>query len=300
MTSGKQDARPCPACKSHDREYVGSKNGFEVIVCGACSTVFTTGLPSELEAQDYDGYYDESNLEVPEFIKQRTQEIVSGFEDYRQQNRLLEIGFGAGTILDAARDAGWDVFGQEISKSAVDHAKARGFNVFHGELHDAHYPDGSFDVVIASEIIEHLSEPEKMLAEVKRILRPGGVFWGTTPFARSFSFRLMGIDWSTLAPPEHLQLYSIQGMEGMLHRAGFSTFELRTTGANPMEIANYLGSYVRSTSGNQESTFNRVESVYKLNEQLTSTGRGRWLKSATNRILDLLKIGDSLKIVARR
>ena len=299
MISNQEHARPCPACKSGVSKYVGTKNGFEIIACGDCSTLFTTSLPTELETQDYDEYYDSSNLTVPEFIKRRGREIVSDFEAYRKENRFLEIGFGAGTILEAAESAGWEVFGQEVSRPAVEHANARGFNTFLGELHEANYPDEYFDVVIASEIIEHLVEPEKVLAEIRRILRPGGVFWGTTPFARSISYRVMGIDWSTLSPPEHLQLYSIRGIKGMLERAGFSTVKLRTTGANPMEIASYLRSFLKSKDEEQPQTFDRVQSAYKLNEQLTTSRRGLWLKNATNGILDLLKIGDSLKILAK-
>lgn len=300
MISNQQHARACPACRSRVSRYVGSKNGFEIIACRDCSTLFTTSLPTELETQDYDGYYDSSNLTVPEFIKRRGREIVSDFEAYRKENRFLEIGFGAGTIMEAAESAGWVVYGQEVSRPAVEHANARGFNTFLGELHEANYPDEYFDVVIASEIIEHLVEPEKVLAEIRRILRPGGVFWGTTPFARSISYRVMGINWSTLSPPEHLQLYSLTGMKGMLERAGFSNVKMRTTGANPMEIASYLRTQLKGKGDDQDSTFDRVQSGYKLNEQLTTTRRGLWIKNATNSVLDLLKIGDSLKILAER
>lgn len=298
MDSGCKRHRPCPACKCRESDYIGAKNGFDIIACRSCRTLFTTTLPSEENTQNYDEYYDSSNLQVPNFIKQRGREIVSGFERFRMNNRFLEIGFGAGSTIEAAGNADWDVFGQEVSKTAVEQAQSQGFNAFLGELHEAQYPDQYFDVVFASEIIEHLLEPEKVLKEVRRILRSGGIFWATTPFARSISYRMIGINWSVLSPPEHLQLYSIPGMKGALRRAGFSTVKFRTTGVNPVEVTSFLRSVLRKERPDEYSYFDRVASGYNLNEQLLGSRRGLWLKGAANSVLNLLKIGDSLKIVA--
>lgn len=86
----------------------------------------------------------------------------------------------------------WETFGVEVSKTAVENAKNFGFNVFHGELHEANYSANFFDVIIASEILEHLYDPRKLVREVYRILRPGGLFWATTPSSRGLSSLLSG------------------------------------------------------------------------------------------------------------
>ncbi|HVF46160.1 MAG TPA: class I SAM-dependent methyltransferase [Pyrinomonadaceae bacterium] len=293
--------RKCPACSSAVRRSHGRKNGFEIFVCRGCRTIYTDRLPSLAEAQDYDSYYCESNLTVPGFIETRIDEILAGFSSYRQTNRLLDVGFGAGTILERASALGWQAFGQEISAPAARHARARGFEVFLGDLCDAGYPDQYFDVVTASELLEHLPDARTVLADIARILRPGGLLWATTPAADSLSFRLLDTKWSNLSPPEHTQLYSRSGIARMLSEAGFSTMSLKTHGLNPAEI---LSHFPRFRFGQDEQggveDFDPGPTGYALNEQFTRNPFRRFVKDALNSGLNLLRIGDSLKIFAER
>jgi len=287
------ERRRCPACDSSDARSSGSKNGFDFFVCRSCKTIFTGRLPMPDEDEDYDNYYSESNLSAPDFVVERIGEIIGDFSAFRETNRLLDVGFGAGTIMDVATEMGWDVCGTEVSQPAVDHAKAKGRTVHHGTLKSAKFPDSHFDVVTASEILEHLADPVGELVEIFRILRPGGLFWGTTPSARSISFTLMGQDWTVLCPPDHTQLYSKVGARLMLKKAGFSSIRFQTLGLNPSEILNF---YRRRTT--PEGPFDRVGTSYALNEKMTRSPARKLVKGGLNMMLDVLQIGDSLKIFA--
>lgn len=290
-----ESRRPCPACQSTEAGYCGSKNNFEIFVCGHCASIFTSHLPASDETEDYDAYYTDANLSVPDFISERLKEIVGQFAGYRQNNRLLDVGFGAGTILREATNQKWDAFGTEVSKTACEHGKKLGYKVFHGTLSEGGFEDNYFDVVTASEILEHLPDPEAELREVARILRPGGLFWATTPSARSLSFRLMKESWTIVSPPEHTQLYSKAGATLMLRNAGFTNVRMVTSGLNPAEIVNYY------RSPKQESTgFNRVGKGYELNEQLTKSPFRKRVKNSLNVALNLFQLGDSLKIFAQK
>jgi 2-polyprenyl-3-methyl-5-hydroxy-6-metoxy-1,4-benzoquinol methylase len=287
--------RPCPACKNTIGDFRGSKNGFDIFVCSGCKTIYTSRLPVGDETEDYDNYYTDANLVVPDFISQRVREIIGGFSRYRKTNRLLDIGFGAGTILTEAKNQNWDAYGTEVSQPAVDQAKKMGHRVHHGLLKSATFTDGFFDVIIASEILEHLPEPEEELREISRILRPGGLFWATTPSAGSLSFILMKNHWSVLSPPEHTQLYSKRGARLMLTQAGFSNIQTKTTGLNPSEIINYY-----RPRSNNDSAFDRVGAGYDLNEKMTKGPVRRTLKAFLNSALNLFQMGDSLKILAEK
>src|SRR5262249_58668344 len=96
-TAGPNVSRACPACGSNDRVHRGEKSAFELVSCTSCGTIYTSTLPNTSALDDYVDYYSDANLSVPEFIQRRVEEIVAGFDSYRQTNRLLEIGFGAGT-----------------------------------------------------------------------------------------------------------------------------------------------------------------------------------------------------------
>jgi len=284
--------RLCPGCGNREGRRAGSKNGFEILVCGSCKTIYTDRLPASSETEDYDHYYSETNLTAPEFVNVIVAELIAGFEKYRTRGRLLDIGFGSGNLLHEAREQGWEVYGIEVSAPAFEQAKSRGFNVFHGDLVAAAYENEFFDVVCASEILEHLPDPQNALKEVARILRPGGLLWATTPSAGSLSFRISGAKWSVISPPEHTQLFSKKAVSDMLSKAGFSRIRLRTHGFNPTEVINNLR--------NVNPEVSRVESGYRLNENLTRTPIRRGVKRILNGSLNALRLGDSLKIFAER
>ncbi len=290
-----KDQRPCPACNCSDTRCFGSKNNFDILGCRDCGTLFTDRVPDETEAENYDDYYSESNLKVPGFIRERLKEIIGGFESYRKCNRLLDIGFGAGTMLEVAKDMGWEVYGLEVSKPAAEQARQRGFNVVHGDLAGSGYDEGYFDVITASEILEHLPAPESDLREIVRILRPGGLFWGTTPSAKALSFKILKLNWSVLSPPEHIQLYSSKGAHLMLVESGFEKVSFKTYGLNPSEIMHHF-----RAANEMEDQFSPVGSAYELNESLTRSPMRKAVKKALNGTLNVLGIGDSLKIFATK
>lgn len=289
--------RNCPACQSADFRGHGRKNEFEMVVCRNCGTLYTATLPSLASAQDYDAYYTSANLSDPEFIHKRLDEIVARFSPYRKSNRLLDIGFGAGSLLKAAARADWEAQGLEVSKTAVTQARAGGFKAFCGELSEARYPGGHFDVVTTSELLEHVPEPRILVAEISRIVRPGGLWWATTPHSNGASGHLLGLKWSAVSPPEHLHLFSVAGIRSLMLNSGFRRARIQTEGVNPFELLR-MAPGRKSAATPQE--FDRVRTGYQLNAAIVSTAPRRRLKDFANMLLRLSRMGDSLKIWAQR
>lgn len=293
-----QNKRRCPACGSDAFREAGQKNGILLLSCRNCATLYATDCPVTSSTQHYDEYYDEHNLTVPDFIHQQLRGIVTQFAPFRQTNRLLDVGCGSGVLLEAARDAGWEAEGVEVSRPAVEHIRERGFKVFHGELSEARYPDGYFDVVTATELLEHVPDPQALVAEVTRILRRGGLFWATTPHSKGMSGRMLGTKWSIVSPPEHLHLFSLRGMRNLLASSGFSRPRIVTHGVNPFEILKAIRNRGQKTEDSAVSGNERVESSYQLNEKLTKNQFNKALKTTLNAGLRLTRMGDSLKIWA--
>ena len=198
--------RHCPACSSDRRRKLGIKNELEIVRCLECATLYCPYTPWYTSRDYYDSYYEQRFSEELPIVSRRLEEITSEFSRFRKTNRLLDICCGAGSLLQAARVNGWDSQGVEVSSSSVSYVRALGFEVFHGELSEATFEAGQFDVITAVELLEHLVEPMNVVSEVHRLLRPGGVFWTTTPNARSLTARVRGLDWRSIAPPEHLSV----------------------------------------------------------------------------------------------
>jgi len=96
-------------------------------------------------------------------------------------------------------------------------------------LEDNKFPENSFDVVIASHLIEHLNDPKTFFKEVYLILKDGGRLFITTPNISGFQARLNGGHWRS-AIFDHLYLFSDRTLSKLLKDTGFKVERCRTWG----------------------------------------------------------------------
>ena len=98
---------------------------------------------------------------------------------------IVDLGCGDGSALAVAagHNPGHRFAGIDWSTEALRRAQARGLTVVRGGVAEPGLPvaDGVADVVIMSELIEHLVDPDGAVAEVRRVLRPGGSLLLSTP-----------------------------------------------------------------------------------------------------------------------
>ena len=157
--------------------------------------------------------------------------------ELRPGDRMLDLGCGAGEFSGAASDAG-----AAVTAADVAHEALRRVNAKHPELATVQVPfdgplplgDGSFDVVWAGEVIEHVADTARWLSEVRRVLTPRGRLLITTPNHGRLPLLVHGIE--ALAPPlgDHLHLYDAAGLRRLLDEFGFGEIEVRRTGGPPL------------------------------------------------------------------
>lgn len=99
---------------------------------------------------------------------------------------ILDAGCGTGYGLEIMAAAGAGaITGVDIDEDAVAEARSRGercgASVFQGDLQALELPDDEFDVAVCFETIEHLDSPERGLAELRRVVRPGGMIVVSSP-----------------------------------------------------------------------------------------------------------------------
>lgn len=103
--------------------------------------------------------------------------------------RVLNIGAGNGYLEDKAMGLGWDICSLDPDQGAVNQLLQKGVMACQGYMEKMPFADDSFDVVVASEVLEHLTDQQLLpaLSEVVRVLRGGAWFIGTVPYDEELS-----------------------------------------------------------------------------------------------------------------
>ncbi|MDR2952499.1 MAG: class I SAM-dependent methyltransferase, partial [Treponema sp.] len=142
---------------------------------------------------------------------------------------VLDAGCATGALLAYLRGRGWRCTGVEISPCAEYARKERGLDVRSLPLEENKFPAGSFDVILASHLIEHLNNPRSFLNEVFRALASEGRVFITTPNIAGFQARITGANWRS-AIFDHLFLFSKQTLKALLIDTGFKIEGIHTWG----------------------------------------------------------------------
>jgi 2-polyprenyl-3-methyl-5-hydroxy-6-metoxy-1,4-benzoquinol methylase len=175
-----------------------------------------------------------------------------------EPGRLLDVGCGHGHWLAQMREKGWQVEGQDIDAAAAQLGRrTHGLNVHIGTLSHLELPSNSFDAITLSHVIEHVHEPDSLLAECRRLLKPGGTVVAVTPNLRSYGHQRFGVHWIGLDPPRHLMLFSPTSLARVAFRAGFVQYRIWSTPVHAQFTA--IASYDLRNKGRH-----RLEDPYVL------------------------------------
>jgi 2-polyprenyl-6-hydroxyphenyl methylase/3-demethylubiquinone-9 3-methyltransferase len=129
--------------------------------------------------------------------------------------KLLDIGCGAGLLTNALAQEGHCVTGIDLSEQSLKVAAAKDVTkkvtYLHANAYHLPFQDESFDVVCAMDILEHVENPEKLIKEASRVLKPGGLFFFHTFNRNLLSFILIikGVDLFCQNAPKNMHVYPL-------------------------------------------------------------------------------------------
>jgi SAM-dependent methyltransferase len=139
--------------------------------------------------------------------------------------QVIDFGCGQGYFLDALRSAGHQCLGIEISETTGRRTMAKGHRV--APTLDA-LADQSFAAVVSVHVIEHLPDPDQILAALRRVLRPQACFYFEVPNADSWQARLFGRRWLHCEAGLHIHHFTARAMAGLLAAHGYQTERIST------------------------------------------------------------------------
>jgi SAM-dependent methyltransferase len=142
--------------------------------------------------------------------------------------RVLDLGCRYGALTQAYV-TGNQVVGVDVDRDALAEAAKLGIETLWADVEQPlPLGDASFDAVVAGELLEHLRDPGALVAEARRVLRPGGVLVGSVPNFFRLKSRLrflLGRTPEFLDDPTHLRFLSGDDVRRLL--AAFDEVELR-------------------------------------------------------------------------
>lgn len=210
---------------------------------------------------------------------------------------VLDIGCAYGPFLAAGAEAGWQVFGTDISKGAVDHVQ----NQLKFPAVCAPFPDFSpvqefgiaqFDAITMWYVIEHFSQLGSVLKAVSSMLKVGGVFAFSTPSASGVSARFSPDSFFANSPADHFTLWEPKGTKEILRKFGFKVEKIVSTGHHPERFPSVKSHKTK-----------KLKSVQDLSSQLESNPNtktnlppGSLLYSSLYGLSRCFRLGDTFEV----
>ena len=237
-----EEVRVCPLCGGAVRALVleatdllhGLPGVWGVRRCGSCGFMATTPRPTEgamprFYPNDYGPHGSPSAPPARTGLGKCTETLARWVFNPRELllpstgiASVLEVGCGSGRLLEQLAGRGWEVWGLEPVAAAVARvAEPLRARVRCADLHTTEYPSGSFDLIVAQMVLEHLRDPLHCANRIAQWLRPGGYLSGSVPNAGSWEFRVFGPLWFALQVPTHLFHFTPGTLRRLLESAGF-------------------------------------------------------------------------------
>lgn len=293
-----------------------------ILVCTSCGTLFEEYLPSIEEISACYGIYSYGSRKA---VNPSTQLSYNKILDYFEciigsPRSVLDIGCGQGDFLVSATKKGWRAQGTEYSESAIQLCVNYGLDVYSLER-SRDMLQGSYNLVTLFEVIEHLSSPNSVLSDTYQLLQPGGFLYITTPNANSLLRLLEKDNFQILRYPEHLIVFTPNGLRSILASTGFEVLRIYSTGFDLERFIKFMRSlhrlifdYIPTCIYGDKRLKMRMDKLgssvrcarsteSSLNEKLrrlSQTGPFSCVKTLINYVLSTLAVGDTIKVVARK
>jgi SAM-dependent methyltransferase len=220
-------------------EVLDADNGAEEFLlnlCTACRSGRVEGPPAANRLEKYysRAYYGEGASKFARPLQAivnvsaaRIARSIRDSLDRPSQARVLDIGCGRGLLL--AELSRWGVQGVGLERAVEEPAQfSSSVEIRIGGVRDQEFANSTFDAAILWHALEHLPDPQESLAEVRRILKPGGLLVLAVPNNASWQSRAFGRHWFHLDVPRHLHFFGHAGLTDLVRRHGYRVVKSST------------------------------------------------------------------------
>lgn len=256
----------CTLCRKDKYKKIYAERGtLGIVQCVDCNLIYVNPRlknPEEVYWGDAEKYFKEARLIFEG--KAAHHRDINYVEDlkliyqYKPAGNFLDVGTNMGFFLNNAKKwKGWNLYGVEPSPSISDMArKYFGLNIRTSFLEDAAFENDFFDIITMTDVFEHIVNPERILGEAGRILKPDGILFIKVPNGLFNLFKLMTAkmagrlrNYDIFDSYEHVVHYSAATLKKMLEKNGFRLTRIKI--GRPIQLPvwhKYVGHYYQYPS----------------------------------------------------
>lgn len=233
----------CPVCGSQSfdpfisgKDYFLTGESFAIVKCRNCGFRFTNPRPKadELgkyyESTDYISHSDSSKglfasvyQAVRKYTLSRKRAMIL---KYQEKGEILDIGCATGQFLNYMSEHGWTATGIEPDeKTRLRAVSQYGLNIF-PEDHLNIITKSFFDVITMWHVLEHVSDLNERIKQLKELLKPGGTLFIAVPNCNAYDAKKYGEFWAGYDLPRHLYHFSKTDVKLLLEKHGFTIVKI--------------------------------------------------------------------------
>jgi 2-polyprenyl-3-methyl-5-hydroxy-6-metoxy-1,4-benzoquinol methylase len=241
----------CPVCGSirndlfmSGKDYFLTQESFTIVKCADCGFRFTNPRP---KAEELGRYYESTEYishsdtrkglfawvyqQIRKYTLMRKLSMISSFQ---KKGKILDIGCATGQFLHFMKESGWETTGIEPDEKTRKRAISEySLQVFDEDQLD-NFIKSSFDVITLWHVLEHVSDLNNRIVQMKDILHPLGVVIVAVPNCESWDAKKYGTFWAGYDLPRHLYHFTRSDVKLLFEKHGFSIETIR-----PMRFDSY-------------------------------------------------------------
>ncbi len=269
------DPPVCPVCRARGGPAFMRFRDRTIVRCSGCGVLyqilFTGAAKSygkEYFFSEYKARYGKTYLEDFNHIKELALKRLRVVRRLLAPGRLLDVGCAYGPFLAAAAEAGYDVFGIDLSESAVrfvrEQLKLPALAAPFEPISPSSLPGefrGRCDIITMWYVFEHFRDSAEAMRKVHELLEPGGIFALSTPNAGGISARGNPEGFFGANPEDHFTLWTPKIVKKVLPKFGFTVKKIRVTGHHPERFR-----VVRKEYGMVYRIFKMISRIFRLGD----------------------------------
>jgi 2-polyprenyl-3-methyl-5-hydroxy-6-metoxy-1,4-benzoquinol methylase len=208
---------------------------------------------------------------------------------------VLDVGCGDGHFLAIFAEKGCSTYGTEFDHKSAIVAESKGVRMLEGGL----LPDlpadiSGFDVIVFTEVIEHINIPRTVINHFVKLLNPGGLLFITTPNFDGLERLMIEPDWGMIMYPEHISYYSPRTLDKIVTSCGLIKLRTHTENISIFRVVQFFNRFRKVGKIDPEKVSARAQTLASDNKIV------KLVKNSLNVILRLTNLGSSIVAVYQK